>query len=562
MKCDKAAEITAYLKGETPEAEREPLRTHFESCDFCSKELERFDRTLKALGRMESVDPSPGFRWRVREAFLRAHPEFLEPPRAPEPLTLWQSLRHSLAYVPAWAISVAAHVILMALAAIVFFTPKSEEQKLEEKIIQAVPPRKGPAPPEFPEQGGGRGKHGDKRARIDPEMPPVEPNFTPDPQPGPGIIGPKQPRKPSEERNDPKLYDRVLKKDRYLLAFLAGRISESQRKTMRITFSGEGTEPAIRSALDWLARNQQPNGSWPSPAFKDKKEGFDYSYSIGLTGLALLAYLAEGHTHRTGDYTRTVQKGIDYLLSEQRRVGRIGVDQGNYMYNHALGALALLEAYMMTREETLALPSSMAVNYTVQAQNEDGGWGYTSRSDENHTTVGGWQILLLRVALLGGNQGVISSLLRAHDRVMAMTDSEGKVGYRMRSEFPNGYLGLTAVGMLSHQLSTHTPDPDVLARQADVLLERAPVPGVEPAHFMMNDLYFAYFGSLAMHQYGDKGWAKWWSPLRDKLLKTQSADGSWPANFDRWWAQGGQVYSTAMAALILETPVRYPRLFD
>jgi hypothetical protein len=558
MKCDKSIEITAYLKGEAPEAEREPLRLHFESCPVCSKELEKFDRLLKALGKMETVDPSPGFRWRVREAFLRAHPEFLEAPKPSEPLTLWQSLRQSFAYVPAWAISVAAHVILMATAAILFFTPKSTEEVERERIIQAKPRQPGGAPPEFPSPGGFRGKGGpDFRAHVE-DAPRVERDFTENPV-RPDIKLPPPPTRNRDEKFDSKQFERVQRKDKTLLAFLSGRVSETQRRDMRQVYSGEGTEKAIRAALDWLARNQQPNGSWPAVKVDD---GSDSNYTIGLTGLSLLAFLAEGHTGKSGDYPRTVQKGLEYLLGEQRQSGRIGADQGNYMYNHALGGLALLEAYLMTKDESLAVPASLAVAYTVQAQNEEGGWGYTSRSIENDTSVGGWQVLLLRVALLGGNQGVIGSLLRAHDRVKAMTDAEGKVGYRMRSQYPNGYLGLTAVGMLSLQLSHHTPDRDVLAKQADVLLERPAVPGVEPAHFMMNDLYFAYFGSLAMHQYGEGAWAKWWSPLRDKLLKTQTAEGSWPANFDRWWAKGGQVYTTAMATLVLETPVRYPRLFD
>ena len=157
---------------------------------------------------------------------------------------------------------------------------------------------------------------------------------------------------------------------------------------------------------------------------------------------------------------------------------------------------------------------------------------------------------------------MIPSLVGAYGRLQAMTDSEGKVGYRGRLQFPNGYHALTAVGMLSHQFSTHTPDPDVLAKQSALLLERSPIPGLEPPYFTMNDLYFAYFGSLAMHQQGGEAWAKWWAPLRDRLLKTQQPEGSWPGNFDRWYAYGGQVYTTAISALILETPIRYPRLSE
>ena len=42
MKCEKSAEITAFLKGETPETEREILRSHFEQCETCAKEISKF----------------------------------------------------------------------------------------------------------------------------------------------------------------------------------------------------------------------------------------------------------------------------------------------------------------------------------------------------------------------------------------------------------------------------------------------------------------------------------------------------------------------------------------
>ncbi len=564
-KCGKSLEITAYLKGETPEGEREPLRLHFEQCALCAQEIGKFDRVLKALGKMEGIDPSPSFKWRVREAFLRAHPEFLERP-APERLTAWQQFRQSFSYVPAWAISVAAHVILIAIAAILFFSPQSEEDKLEEQVVRAVPrPPPGQGPVFTKEDGGSRKapRPPGVGAQISPE--PVDTNFTKGSDRSPDVIQVKKSPRPSpgEQRfTENKESWRVrLKKDGRLLGFFEDRSGDSQKRLSRTAYGGEGTEKPIRAALDWLARNQQPNGSWTGPTLKDE-EGNESSYTVGLTGLSLLAFLAEGYGLRTGgDYAREVQKGLDFLMAEQRASGRVGSDQGNYMYNHAIGALALLEAGLATpRDEALRTAASLAVNYTVQAQNETGGWGYTYRSPDNDTSVAGWQILLLRLAFVGGNQGVITSLNQAFGRLQDMTDSEGKVGYKYRLHFPNGYQGLTAVGMLSHQMATHSPDADLLARQAGVLLESSPIMGLEPAFFMSNDLYFAYFGSLAMHQAGGDAWAKWWSPLRDKLLRTQSHDGSWPANFDRWHAYGAQVYATALSALILETPVRYPRL--
>ena len=56
---------------------------------------------------------------------------------------------------------------------------------------------------------------------------------------------------------------------------------------------------------------------------------------------------------------------------------------------------------------------------------------------------------------------------------------------------------------------------------------------------------------------GGDAWTRWWSPLQAKLQKTQQADGSWPAGLE---PGKGQIYVTALAALILQTPNRTPTL--
>src|SRR5438046_9039605 len=79
MKCDKASEITAYLQGEGSEEERAMLRRHFEECEACARELAQFERAFGALGKIETIEPSPDFQNRVQAAFLKAPPQFARP---------------------------------------------------------------------------------------------------------------------------------------------------------------------------------------------------------------------------------------------------------------------------------------------------------------------------------------------------------------------------------------------------------------------------------------------------------------------------------------------------
>lgn len=559
-RCDKTSEITAYLKGETPEGERETLRLHFEGCESCKAELGRFDRVLNALGKLEPVEPSAGFKWRVREAFLRAHPDFMEPSRPRQIPSLWESLRATLGYVPAWAMSVAAHVILLAVAAIIIFAPKDPEEAMRDLAVRAKPrsPGKGPefgGPPGQPGRREGPGPWTEEDPGVVDFIPPYRLD------PGAGVQIPKIIPDPTLDKVDTGKWRERIPRDRRLLAFFEARGRDPQHAELREAYGAQGTEKAVRSGLEWLVRQQQPDGHWKGPVVHTESGG-DSTYTTGLTGLAVLAFLGEGHTSRSGDFAAVVKRGLDWLLAEQKASGLVGPESGNYLYNHGIAALALLEAGLLQRDESLQTAAAMAIAFTVSAQNASGGWGYTSRSSDSDTSVAAWQTHLLRIAKLAGNQGVIGALVQAQQSLRSRVDAEGKVGYRAKLSFPNGYHALTAAGMFGMLMTTHTPDRDLLARQSALLLERPAIYGAEPSQQPVNDLYFAYFGTLAMFQAGGESWTKWWGPLKEALLRTQQPDGAWPATLDRWFTYGGPVYATTLGVLTLQTPTRYPRLFD
>jgi hypothetical protein len=73
------------------------------------------------------------------------------------------------------------------------------------------------------------------------------------------------------------------------------------------------------------------------------------------------------------------------------------------------------------------------------------------------------------------------------------------------------------------------------------------------------DYMYWYWGSLALFLYdGPKGdfWSRWSKWLNETLAGHQNKDGSWEP-VDRWSADGGRVYATAMNALTLLVPTRY-----
>ena len=74
------------------------------------------------------------------------------------------------------------------------------------------------------------------------------------------------------------------------------------------------------------------------------------------------------------------------------------------------------------------------------------------------------------------------------------------------------------------------------------------------------NLYYFYYGTLAMYQHGGDQWDVWNERMKKALLPVQRQDEGYVGSWDpdtRWGGYGGRVYSTAMAALCLEVYYRY-----
>src|SRR5690606_17005073 len=79
------------------------------------------------------------------------------------------------------------------------------------------------------------------------------------------------------------------------------------------------------------------------------------------------------------------------------------------------------------------------------------------------------------------------------------------------------------------------------------------------------NLYYWYYGTLAMYQYGGEGWNRWNGSLRDTLIAEQvtrgANAGSWEPR-DPWGQYGGRIYSTALSTLCLEVYYRFLPLYQ
>ena len=398
--------------------------------------------------------------------------------------------------------------------------------------------------------------------------------------PGPiamaGVVPPGSPRLPEIRgavggrplADVPEIYRSRLDPNRSALAQRAGATRAS--------------EQAVERALDWLSRHQDADGGWdgrtarqadgtPIPGDDDftvhcppgdlcPGECFYWEADTALTGLALLSYLGAGYTHADGVYADTVAKGLEYLINAQKPDGDLrGKSKAVGMYCHAMAALALCEAYALTADQRLRGPAERAVAFLVKAQAPNGlGWRYAPRAPVGDTSILGWAVLVLKSAKYAGlavpraaEAGAVAWLDRVADG-----DSGGLARYQP-TKAPSETMTAEAWACRLF-LGAGGRGADA-AEAASYLMAHRPDRGAY-------NIYYWYYGTLAMYLHGGPDWPRWNVQVREELVRRQKTKGhqtgSWDPDESPDGSRGGRLYSTALSALTLEVYYRYLPLYN
>ncbi len=343
------------------------------------------------------------------------------------------------------------------------------------------------------------------------------------------------------------------------------------------------TEKAVDLGLEWLANHQSPDGKWDSDGFMDMCSPpcdgpGNATNDNGLTGLALLAFLGAGNTTTVGDYKKNVRQGIQYLKRVQDQdEGVFGAKVGqHYMYNHALAALAMTEAYLLSgRNPLLKEPAQLGVNFILRSRNPYKAWRYESPPNgENDTSVTGWMVMVLESAREAGLDVDMAAFDGALAWIDEMTNMQtGRTGYLskgglsaretgMEAEFPNDKTeAMTAVAMLARIFMGQEGEHPAMKAGAELLRNMPPKWNPEGGEA---DMYYWYYGAYVMFQLGGRDWNTWNEAMKDAVLPPQHQEegcirGSWDP-IGPWGEAGGRVYSTALMVLCLEVYYRYGKV--
>ena len=312
-------------------------------------------------------------------------------------------------------------------------------------------------------------------------------------------------------------------------------------------------DSAIDKALAFLAKDQRKDGSWTKSSSGGRN-------TTAITSLAVMAFLAKGHTPGAGPYGEVINKGVDYILAHQESNGLLvtGREGHGPMYSHCISTLMLSEVSGMVDPERqkkidACLPKAMKIILAAQQLPKDaqsaGGWRYQSDSRDSDISCTGWAIMALRSARNNGAAVPKEAIDRGLGFVMRC-HNRGDGGFTYQPGGGSGW-GRTGTALLCLELCGRHRDRAALMA-GEWLLKHLPRRYGEGEFFS----YAMYYCAQGMFQLGDDYWERWATQLYDVMLKAQDRAGMWHNSGGEQDGEGGDYYSTSMAVLAMSVSYR------
>ena len=311
--------------------------------------------------------------------------------------------------------------------------------------------------------------------------------------------------------------------------------------------AGEMTEHlhnSIEHGLAYLSSQQVENGSFGRGRFADH---------VGITSLAAIAFMSDGHLPGRGTYGEHVTRALDFVLQHATETGLIAAKTSHGpMYGHGFATLFLGEIYGMTdRDARVRTALEKAVELIVRTQNDEGGWRYQPVPSDADISVTICEVMALRSARNAGIKVPESTIKRAIDYVKRCQNTDG--GFRYMSRDGASAWPRTAAGVASLFYSG-IHGGDAIEQGLDYL-EKTAMPGrkgIRQSHYY----YGQYYAVQAMYMAGGSRWEQWWLGVRRDLLARQSTNGGWLDH------HVGGAYASSMSLIVLQMPKRYLPIFQ
>lgn len=314
-----------------------------------------------------------------------------------------------------------------------------------------------------------------------------------------------------------------------------------------VPVSAADRSPEIRRAtqrgLDWLVSQQSRLGHWTAN---------DGRYSAAMTALAGTAMLCEGSTTTQGRYAPQIRRAVDYLTSRSRPNGLIGdpVRDDRYTYGHGFSMLFLSqvlgEEEDAARREELVDVLTRAVVFTGRAQTKAGGWGYVSAKDGNDFDEGSTTITQVQGLRGCRNAGIPvpnEIIDRAVQYIRKCTMADGGVQYNSHGGGGRPAITAAAVACLFNAGEYDNEYVPKLMSYCEKNLKDLSSRGFGHWH------YAHYYYSQVLYREGGAKWDDYYREIANRLVAEAGPDGSWNQGYI------GPVYTTAMNLTILQLDI-------
>lgn len=312
-------------------------------------------------------------------------------------------------------------------------------------------------------------------------------------------------------------------------------------------------EVIYEKGLSWLADNQDEDGDW--------NQGNSMSShgpnGPGVTGLCIMAFLADGEDPNFGRYAVNVRRAVRRMIEAQdESTGYLG----GSMYHHGFGMLGLAEVYGVLDEDLLwqdapngakrsigkALELAVRCAVTSQKSNRWGAWRYSPTSTDADTSVTGAVLMGLLATRNAGIKVPDECIDKALDYFAKMTTSRGQVGYS--GVGGGGSKNLQAIAGLVYAIGKRK---DIKQYKAVLGLVRSNVESNDSSY----PFYYRYYTAQSLFQGDFEAWNKWNTLTIRQLKDLQADDGSFNSS-------QGQAYGTAMSLLAMALNYRFLPIYE
>jgi len=352
---------------------------------------------------------------------------------------------------------------------------------------------------------------------------------------------------------------------------LGGRQQGSSTKKALIGkfFGNDATQLAVARGLEWLARNQQHDGSWSLAGPFSDGVFKEWDNPAAATAMALLAFQGDGNTHLDGKYRKNVANGWKWLLKQQDATGCF-FQYGPYthrFYTQGMCSIAVCELYAMSKDTKCKEPAQMAIDYCLRTQSPQGGWRYNPNADSD-VSVTGWIVMALQSARMGGLKVPAENLYKVEKFLDTAAEPNGP-GYRYQPETGESVrISMTAEALLMRQyLGWKRDDPRLVA---GVELITSPKNLID---FKNNrNVYYWYYATQVAHHTEGAPWKRWNDVMKKVMPEQQiprgKEGGSWNPRGtagqedDQFAGSGGRLYVTCLSIYMLEVYYRHMPLYS